>query len=89
MAGYFFVVSSPLGRYMSVSYTHLVKPGAVVIDVGVNRDPETGKLCGDVDFAACEPVAGMITKVPGGVGPMTITILLENTIEAFERRMRG
>ena len=67
----------------------MVKPGAVVIDVGVNRDPETGKLCGDVDFAACEPVAGMITKVPGGVGPMTITILLENTIEAFERRMRG
>ena len=67
----------------------MVKPGAVVIDVGVNRDPETGKLCGDVDCAACEPVAGMITKVPGGVGPMTITILLENTIEAFERRMRG
>lgn len=63
----------------------MVKPGAVVIDVGVNRDPETGKLCGDVDFAACEPVAGMITKVPGGVGPMTITCLMENTIEAFER----
>lgn len=65
----------------------MVKPGAVVIDVGVNRDPETGKLCGDVDFAACEPVSGMITKVPGGVGPMTITCLLENTLECFERNM--
>ena len=47
----------------------MVKPGAVVIDVGVNRDPETGKLCGDVDFAACEPVAGMITKSAGRGGP--------------------
>lgn len=65
----------------------MVKPGAVVIDVGVNRDPDTGKLCGDVDFAACEPVAGMITKVPGGVGPMTITILMENTIESFLKHM--
>lgn len=65
----------------------MIKPGAVVIDVGVNRDPDTGKLCGDVDFDACEPVAGIITKVPGGVGPMTITILMENTIEAFERRV--
>ena len=64
----------------------MVKPGAVVIDVGVNRDPDTGKLCGDVDFDACEPLVGQITKVPGGVGPMTITILMENTIEAFERR---
>lgn len=61
----------------------MVKPGAVVIDVGVNRDPDTGKLCGDVDFVACEPIAGMITKVPGGVGPMTITCLMENTIECF------
>ena len=67
----------------------MVRPGAVVIDVGVNRDPETGKLCGDVDFDACEPVAGIITKVPGGVGPMTITVLMENTIEAFERRMNA
>ena len=66
----------------------MVKPGAVVIDVGVNRDPETGKLCGDVDFAACEPVAGMITKVPGGVGPMTITCLMANTTDAFERHMQ-
>lgn len=64
----------------------MVKPGAVVIDVGVNRDPQTGKLCGDVDFDACEPVCGVITKVPGGVGPMTICCLMENTIEAFLRK---
>ena len=53
----------------------------------INRDPDTGKLCGDVDFNACESIAGMITKVPGGVGPMTITMLMTNTIEAFETRM--
>ncbi|MFC0297378.1 bifunctional methylenetetrahydrofolate dehydrogenase/methenyltetrahydrofolate cyclohydrolase FolD [Geobacillus jurassicus] len=58
-----------------------VKPGAVVIDVGVNR-LENGKLCGDVDFDAVKEVAGYITPVPGGVGPMTITMLLHNTIEA-------
>lgn len=58
-----------------------VKPGAVVIDVGVNR-LENGKLCGDVDFEAVKEVAGYITPVPGGVGPMTITMLLHNTIEA-------
>ena len=63
----------------------MVKEGAVVIDVGVNRD-EFGKLCGDVDFDEVEKVAGVITKVPGGVGPMTITCLMENTIEAFERK---
>ena len=64
---------------------HMVKEGAVVIDVGVNRD-EFGKLCGDVDFDEVEKVAGVITKVPGGVGPMTITCLMENTIEAFKRK---
>jgi methylenetetrahydrofolate dehydrogenase (NADP+)/methenyltetrahydrofolate cyclohydrolase len=61
----------------------MVKEGAVVIDVGVNRD-ENGKLCGDVDFDEVEPIASVITKVPGGVGPMTITCLMENTIEAFK-----
>ena len=61
----------------------MVAEGAVVIDVGVNRDPETGKLCGDVDFAAIEPKASVLTPVPGGVGPMTITCLMENTIECF------
>ena len=64
----------------------MVADGAVVIDVGVNRDPETGKLCGDVDFAAIEPKASVITPVPGGVGPMTICCLMENTIECFLRR---
>ena len=64
----------------------MVRDGAVVIDVGVNRDPETGKLCGDVDFAAVEPKASVITPVPGGVGPMTICCLMENTIECFLRR---
>ena len=65
----------------------MVSDGAVVIDVGVNRDPETGKLCGDVDFAAIEPKASVITPVPGGVGPMTICCLMENTIECFLRKM--
>ncbi len=64
----------------------MVKPGAVVIDVGVNRNPETGKLCGDVDFEQCEKVAGIITKVPGGVGPMTRACLMENTIETFLKK---
>ena len=59
----------------------MVKEGAVVIDVGMNRD-ENGKLCGDVDFASVEPKAGYITPVPGGVGPMTITMLMRNTITA-------
>ena len=62
----------------------MVRPGAVVIDVGMNRD-EHGKLCGDVDFEHAREVAGWITPVPGGVGPMTITMLLVNTIEAAER----
>ena len=63
----------------------MVKQGATVIDVGINRLPD-GKLCGDVDFASASEVAGIITPVPGGVGPMTITMLLANTIEAAERR---
>jgi methylenetetrahydrofolate dehydrogenase (NADP+)/methenyltetrahydrofolate cyclohydrolase len=62
----------------------MIKPGAVVIDVGMNRD-ENGKLCGDVDFAEASQVAGWITPVPGGVGPMTRAMLLVNTIEAAER----
>lgn len=67
----------------------MVADGAVVIDVGVNRDPDTGKLCGDVDFAAIEPKASVITPVPGGVGPMTICCLMENTIECFLRKMQS
>ena len=62
----------------------MVKPGAVIIDVGMNRNDE-GKLCGDVDFAGVSQVAGYITPVPGGVGPMTRAMLLVNTIEAAER----
>jgi methylenetetrahydrofolate dehydrogenase (NADP+) / methenyltetrahydrofolate cyclohydrolase len=63
-----------------------IKPGATVIDVGMNRNA-AGKLCGDVDFAAAELVAGFITKVPGGVGPMTIACLLENTLKAARARV--
>lgn len=74
-----------IGRAKFVT-ADMVAPGAVVIDVGVNRDPETGKLCGDVDFAAIEPIASVITPVPGGVGPMTICCLMENTIECFLRK---
>jgi methylenetetrahydrofolate dehydrogenase (NADP+)/methenyltetrahydrofolate cyclohydrolase len=62
----------------------MVKPGAIVIDVGTNKTPE-GKLVGDVDFDAVKEVAGFISPVPGGVGPMTITMLLVNTVEAAER----
>jgi len=58
-----------------------LKPGVAIIDVGMNRD-ENGKLCGDVDFAEAERVASVITPVPGGVGPMTIAMLLENTLTA-------
>ena len=63
----------------------MVKPGAVVIDVGMNRRPD-GKLTGDVDFAAVEPIASAITPVPGGVGPMTITMLLQNTLTAAKKK---
>jgi methylenetetrahydrofolate dehydrogenase (NADP+)/methenyltetrahydrofolate cyclohydrolase len=64
----------------------MVKPGAAVIDVGINRMPD-GKLAGDVDFASVVERAGWITPVPGGVGPMTITMLLVNTIRAAERAL--
>lgn len=62
----------------------MIKPGAAVIDVGINRMPD-GKLCGDVDFDSAKEVAGWITPVPGGVGPMTITMLVANTVQAAER----
>ncbi len=65
-----------------------VKPGAVVIDVGMNRRPTDGKLCGDVNFASVEPVASAITPVPGGVGPMTIAMLLCNTLKAAELSLK-
>ena len=66
----------------------MIKPGAVVIDVGINRLPD-GKLCGDVDFEAAKEVASYITPVPGGVGPMTITMLLANTLESAERKLNA
>jgi methylenetetrahydrofolate dehydrogenase (NADP+)/methenyltetrahydrofolate cyclohydrolase len=65
-----------------------VRPGAVVIDVGMNRD-EAGKLCGDVDFASASEVASAITPVPGGVGPLTIAMLMENTVVAAEARAQS
>ncbi|MDH0051062.1 bifunctional methylenetetrahydrofolate dehydrogenase/methenyltetrahydrofolate cyclohydrolase FolD [Comamonas terrigena] len=77
------VVVAAVGK-RNVLTADMVKPGAVVIDVGMNRNDE-GKLCGDVDFDGVKEVAGFITPVPGGVGPMTITMLLVNTMEAAER----
>lgn len=65
----------------------MVKPGAVVIDVGMNRN-EAGKLCGDVDFEACKDKAGYITPVPGGVGPMTIAMLMKNTLTAAKQQQK-
>ena len=66
----------------------MVREGAVVIDVGVNRNPETGKLCGDVDYETIAPKASVITPVPGGVGPMTICCVMENTIVCFLKKMQ-
>ncbi|WHZ11557.1 MAG: methenyltetrahydrofolate cyclohydrolase / methylenetetrahydrofolate dehydrogenase (NADP+) [Burkholderiaceae bacterium] len=77
------VIVAAVGRTSLVT-AGMVKPGAVVIDVGMNRDAE-GKLCGDVDFAGVREVAGWITPVPGGVGPMTRAMLLVNTLEAAEQ----
>jgi len=77
------VVVAAVGRANTLT-ADMVKPGAVVIDVGMNRNA-AGKLCGDVDFAGVAQVAGAITPVPGGVGPMTIAMLLSNTVDAAER----
>ena len=77
------VIVAAVGK-RNVLTADMVKPGAVVIDVGMNRDDE-GKLCGDVDFAGVSQVASFITPVPCGVGPMTITMLLVNTLESAER----
>lgn len=81
------VLIAAVGRRDLVT-ADMVKPGAAVIDVGTNKTPE-GKLVGDVDFEAVKQVAGWISPVPGGVGPMTITMLLVNTVEAAERRSRN
>jgi len=79
------VIVAAVGRRNTLT-ADMVKPGAVVIDVGMNRNDQ-GKLCGDVDFAGVKEVAGWITPVPGGVGPMTVTMLLVNTLEAAEREI--
>ena len=77
------IVVAAVGRRNTLTAA-MVKPGAAVIDVGTNRD-EQGKLCGDVDFAGVSKVAGWISPVPGGVGPMTIAMLLANTLQAAEQ----
>ena len=81
------VIVAAVGK-VNVLTADMVKPGAVVIDVGMNRNAQ-GKLCGDVDFEGVKQVASYITPVPGGVGPMTITMLLVNTVEAAERLAAG
>ena len=81
------ILVAAVGRAKMVTAEY-VKPGAAVIDVGINRT-EDGKLVGDVDYEAVLPVAGAITPVPGGVGPMTITMLMRNTIECFLNRMNN
>jgi methylenetetrahydrofolate dehydrogenase (NADP+)/methenyltetrahydrofolate cyclohydrolase len=81
------VVVAAVGK-RNVLNADMVKPGAVVIDVGMNRN-EAGKLCGDVDFDGVKEVAGWITPVPGGVGPMTITMLMVNTLDSAERQASG
>lgn len=80
------ILVAAVGRERFIT-ADMIKPGAVVIDVGVNRDTRNGKLCGDVDFEEAQNVAAAITPVPGGVGPMTIACLMENTVEAFVNRM--
>ena len=76
------ILIAAVGKPLFVT-RNMVKEGAVVIDVGVNRNPLTNKLCGDVDFENVKDKVSYITKVPGGIGPMTITCLIENTIECF------
>ena len=79
------VLIAAVGRAKMIT-GDMVKPGALVIDVGMNRN-ENGKLCGDVDTASVMGIAGWVSPVPGGVGPMTIAMLMTNTMEAVERRM--
>lgn len=78
------IVIAAVGKRKFVT-ADMIKPGATVIDVGINRD-ENGKLCGDVDFENVAPLCRAITPVPGGVGPMTVAMLMKNTVRAFEKR---
>lgn len=77
------ILIAAIGRAKFIDRT-FIKPGAVIIDVGMNRD-ENGKLCGDVDFEDVQETASFVTPVPGGVGPMTIAMLMENTLESAEK----
>ena len=79
------IVAIGMAKFITGDY---IKEGAVVIDVGMNRD-ENGKLCGDVDYESAEKQASAITPVPGGVGPMTITMLLKNTVESAENKLKA
>ena len=81
------ILVAAVGRPKFVT-ADMVKPGAVVLDVGINRD-ENGKLCGDVDFENVEPKASYITPVPGGVGPMTIAMLMKNTLMAAKLQAKA
>jgi methylenetetrahydrofolate dehydrogenase (NADP+)/methenyltetrahydrofolate cyclohydrolase len=80
------ILVAATGKRGLISGQH-VKPGAIVIDVGITRDPQTGKLTGDVDRATVEPVAQALTPVPGGVGPMTVAMLLVNTYRAYRQHL--
>lgn len=82
------IVVAAVGRLRMVT-ADMIKPGAVVIDVGVNRDPETGKLAGDVDYENVKEKASIITPVPGGVGPMTRAMLMENTLQCYLNKFEG
>ena len=81
------ILLAALGRRKMIGAAY-VKPGAVVLDVGIHRDPDTGKLCGDVDFDAVAPLASAITPVPGGVGAVTSTILMRHVIDGAERNAK-
>lgn len=81
------ILVAAIGRPRFVT-VDMIKPGAVIVDVGINRLPD-GSLCGDVDYEAVAPIASAITPVPGGVGPMTIAMLMENTIECFLNRVKA
>src|SRR3989449_3691970 len=80
------ILVAATGKHGLITGDH-VKPGAIVIDVGITRDPQTGRLTGDVDRASVEPVAGALTPVPGGVGPMTVAMLLVNTYRAYRQHL--
>ena len=81
------IIVAAVGR-INILTADMVRAGAVVIDVGMNRNAE-GKLCGDVDYEGVRQVAGAITPVPGGVGPMTITMLLMNTLESAQNQLKS